>query len=113
MADRDVKAVAIEAAIFLNEAACSGEDAGGLMAELSREEVVGIVGPIGDAAIAEIIGTGISNEELSAAHHRVVRDQTAHNPGEPLDPGRFAEVVEILERLRRRGILGESGSVLE
>ena len=77
------------------------------MAELSREEVVGIVGPIGDAAIAEIIGTGISKEELSAA------DQTAHDPGEPLDPGRFAEVVEILERLRRRGILGESGSVLE
>jgi hypothetical protein len=36
------------------------------MAELSRDEVVAIVGLIGDVAIAEIIGTGITKEELSA-----------------------------------------------
>jgi hypothetical protein len=42
-----------------------------------------------------------------------VRDETAHNPGEPLEPGHIAQAVQILERLRRRGILGEAGSVLE
>ena len=83
------------------------------MAELSRDEVVAIVGSIGDVAIAEIIGTGITEEELSAAHSRVMRDQTRHNPGEPIDPGHIAQAVQILERLRRRGILGEAGSVLE
>jgi hypothetical protein len=75
------------------------------MAELSREEVVAIVGPIGDVAIAEIIGTGITKEELSEAHGRVVRDQTAHNPGEPLDPGHIAQAVQILgETATSRGI---------
>ena len=83
------------------------------MAELSRDEVVAIVGSIGDVAIAEIIGTGITKEELSAAHDRVVRDRTAHNAGEPIDPGHIAQTVQILERLRRRGLLGEAGSPLE
>jgi hypothetical protein len=83
------------------------------MAELSRDEVVAIVGPIGDAAIAEIIATGITRDDLIAAHNRVVRDMKSDKPGAPLEPGRFTEVVEILERLRARGILGEAGSTLQ
>ena len=83
------------------------------MAELSRDEVVVIVGPIGDVAIAEIIGTGITKDELIAAHDRVVRDRKAHNPGGPIEPGHIAKAVQILERLRSRGILGEAGSTLE
>jgi hypothetical protein len=82
------------------------------MSELSRDDVVEIVGPIGDAAVAEIIGTGISKDELVAAHERVVRDLKAHNPGPPLEPGHFAQVVVILERVRRDGLLGEAGSTL-
>jgi hypothetical protein len=83
------------------------------MSELSRDDVVLLVGPIGDSAIAEIIATGISKEELVAAHARVSRDHKAHNPGGPLTPGPFAQVVEILERVGRRGgILGEGGSTL-
>ena len=51
------------------------------MSELSRDEVVEILGPVGDAMAAEIIATGISKEGLVAAHDRVVRDRKAHNPG--------------------------------
>ena len=40
------------------------------MSELSSDDVVAIVGPIGDAVVAEIIGTGISKDELVAAHER-------------------------------------------
>jgi hypothetical protein len=83
------------------------------MAELSRDEVVAIVGPIGDIAIAEIIGTGITKDELIAAHDRVVTAQKAHDPGPPLEPGHIADAIRILERLRVRGILGEAGSTLE
>jgi hypothetical protein len=83
------------------------------MAELSRAEVATVVGEIGDPAIAEIIATGITKEELIAAHDRVVRDRNADNPGPPLEPGRIAKAVEILERLRARGILGEAGSTLQ
>ena len=81
------------------------------MSELSRDEVVEILGPVGDAMAAEIIATGISKEGLVAAHDRVVRDRKAHDPGAQLDPGAFATVVDILERLR--GLLGEGGSTLE
>ena len=34
------------------------------MAELSRDEVIEIVGPIGDVIVAEIIATGISKAKL-------------------------------------------------
>jgi hypothetical protein len=83
------------------------------MSELSRDDVVSVVGPIGDAAAAEIIATGISKEELVAANARATQDHRTHNPGGPLTPGRFAQAVEILERLGKRGeILGEAGSTL-
>jgi len=81
------------------------------MSELSRDEVVEILGPVGDAMAAVIIATGISKEGLVAAHDRVVRDRKAHNPGAELDPGAFARVVDILER--SHGRLGEGGSTLE
>jgi hypothetical protein len=84
------------------------------MAELSRDEAIEVLGPIGDVIIAEIIATGISKAELVAAHDRVVKDRETHDPGPPLEPGPFAKVVNIIERSRRRrGILGEAGSTLE
>ena len=64
------------------------------MAELSRDEVVGVLGRLSDVIIAEIIATGITKDELAAARERVVRDRKAHNPGPPLEPGPFAQVVE-------------------
>jgi hypothetical protein len=80
------------------------------MAELSRDEIVEILGRVSDAIAAEIIATGISKEELIAARDRVVRDRKGHDPGPPLEPGPVAEVVDILERTK--GLLGESGSTL-
>lgn len=82
------------------------------MSELSRDDVVAIVGAVGDAAVAEIIGTGISKDVLIAARDRVVKDHKAHDPGPPVDPGPFSQVIVILERLHRRGLLGEAGSTL-
>jgi hypothetical protein len=80
------------------------------MAELSRDEIVEILGRVSDAIAAEIIATRISKEELIAARDRVVRDRKGHDPGPPLEPGPIAEVVDILERTK--GLLGESGSTL-
>ena len=83
------------------------------MAELSRDEVVEILGPLSDPVVAEIIATGITKDQLVAAHDRVVRDRKAHDHGPRLEPGPFAQVVAILARLRAGGILGEAGSTLE
>jgi hypothetical protein len=81
------------------------------MSELSHDEVVEILGSVNDVIIAEIIATGINKAELVQAHDRVVRDRKAHNPGAPLEPGPFAQVVDILER--SHGLWGERGSTLE
>jgi len=84
------------------------------MAELSRDEVVTILGrELSDPVIAEIIATGVTKEELAAARDRALRDHKAHDPGQRLEPSRFAHAVEILERLHGRGILGQGGSKLE
>ena len=83
------------------------------MSELSHDEVVEIIGPVGDVIVAEIIGTGVTKDELAAAYARVVSDRKAHHPGPSLEPGPFARVVDILERAHGQGILGEAGSTLE
>lgn len=84
------------------------------MSELSKSEVVAILGSgLSDAAIADIIATGIGKDELVTAKERVLRDHAAHNPGPDLEPGRFARVIDILERLHAHGILGKGGSRLE
>jgi hypothetical protein len=83
------------------------------MSELSKADVISVLGPrLSDAAIAEIIATGISPDELVAARDRVLRDRAAHDPGPPLEPSRMAEVVEILEGMHANGLLGEAGSRL-
>jgi hypothetical protein len=83
------------------------------MAELSADDVRAIVGPLSDIVVAEIIATGISPDELAQAYARVKRDKKTHDPGPPLEPGPFAQVVEILERLDHEGLLGEAGSRLQ
>lgn len=84
------------------------------MSELSRADVVAILGrTLSDVVIAELIATGVTAEELAAARDRALIDSKRHNPGRPLEPGRFAHAVEILERLHGRGVLGEGGSALE
>jgi hypothetical protein len=84
------------------------------MSELSKDDVVAQLGArISDALAAEIIGTGISKEELALAYQRVVQDRKAHSSGARLEPGHIGRVVEILERLRSQGLFGEGGSRLE
>jgi hypothetical protein len=84
------------------------------MAELSEDDVVAILGPrVSDVLAAEIIAIGVTKEELKAAFDRVVKDRKAHDPGPPLEPGRFARVVDILSSVHERGMLGEAGSTLE
>jgi len=84
------------------------------MAELSEDEVFAILGrKVSDALAAEIIATGVTPEELRTAFDRVVKDRKTHNPGPPVEPGRFGRVVDILSSLHERGMFGEAGSTLE
>jgi hypothetical protein len=82
------------------------------MTELTRDDVVEVLGQVGDAVVADIIATGVTKDQLVVVRDRVVRQRKSHNPGPPLDPGPMAHAVEILER-RTKGLLGEGGSTLE
>jgi len=81
------------------------------MAELSRDEVAEVLGRVSDALAAEIIATGIDKAGLVAARDRVIQDRKSHMHDVAVDPGAFAQVVDILER--SRGLFGEGGSTLE
>lgn len=81
------------------------------MSELSRQDVISVLGPLSDAAVAEIIATGATTEVLAAARERIIRQHKTHNPGPPMEPGALASVIEILER-SPHGLFGESGSTL-
>ena len=83
------------------------------MSELSKSDVIEVLGSrLGDIAIAEIIATGITKDELLAAKARVLSDSKAHEPGAPQEPGHISQVVDILERLNSNGLLGAAGSTL-
>ena len=78
------------------------------MAELSRDEVVEVLGRLSDVIIAEIIATGITKDELAAARERVVTDRKAHDAGPPLEawtfrPGRRYPGAIAWPRDLRRG----------
>ena len=85
------------------------------MSELTRDEVLAAVHPIDDATVAEIIGTGITHDELVVACHLYARDRNAKTPGDA-PPGRVGRVVSILERAEAEvnvSWLGEFGSTLQ
>jgi hypothetical protein len=75
------------------------------MPELSRDEIISVMGPLDDKVIAEIIGTRVTKEGLIEAHKRVLLDLAQHDPGPPLDPGPIARVIEILERIPQDKLL--------
>ena len=71
------------------------------MTQLTRDDVIKAVGEIDDVAIAEIIGTGATSEELAEAHAWLANDEPLMNAGRPLPSGRVGELVEILEELEQ------------
>lgn len=71
------------------------------MTQLTRDDVIKAVGEIDDVAIAEIIGTGATAEELAEAQAWLANDEALMNAGRPLPSGHVGELVEILEELEQ------------
>jgi hypothetical protein len=63
---------------------------------LSRVDVISMLGPLDDAVVAEIIGTGASSEELAQARAWVANDEALINMGSRLPGGRVARLIEII-----------------
>ncbi|WP_225768981.1 hypothetical protein [Inquilinus sp. Marseille-Q2685] len=63
---------------------------------LSAEDVAGILGPVDETLVADVIRTGASREELVQAWAWVSSDEAMIGDGRPLPGGRVAALVELL-----------------
>jgi hypothetical protein len=82
------------------------------MTRLTRDDVIKAIGEADDVAIAEIIGTGATAEELAEAQAWLANDEALINAGRPLPSGRVGELVEILSELEQDEEDEEAGSVV-
>lgn len=64
---------------------------------LTREQVVSVLGPMDDEAIAEIIQSGASFEELHEAWRWANEDDALMGQGRPLPGTRVGKLIELLE----------------
>jgi len=66
------------------------------MTRITRDDAVKAVGGADDIAIAQIIGTGATIQELAEAQAWLANDESLMNIGRRLPTGRVGELVEIL-----------------
>ena len=69
------------------------------MRRITKDDAIKAVGGADDVAIAEIIGTGATVDELAEAQAWIANDEPLMNAGKPLPSGRVGELVEILTEL--------------
>ena len=69
------------------------------MRRLSRDDVIKAIGRADDVAIAEIIGTGATVDELAEAQAWIVNDEPLLNAGRPLATNHVRELIDILSDL--------------
>ncbi len=73
------------------------------MKSVTREDVVKAVGLIDDVAIAEIIATAPTLDELAEAQAWLANDEPLMNAGRPLPSGRVGDLIEMLMELEADG----------
>jgi len=64
--------------------------------ELTRDDVVAMLGPLDDTIVAEVSATGASASELAEAQAWIANNEAMMNEGRPLAAGQVARLVEIL-----------------
>jgi hypothetical protein len=70
------------------------------MAVLTREDVVAALGRVDDVAIAEIIATGATREELREAQAWIADDARLMSAGRPRASGRVGRLVDVLAAMQ-------------
>jgi hypothetical protein len=73
------------------------------MRRITRDDAIEAVGGADDVAIAQIIGTGATIDELAEAQAWLTNDEPLMNAGRQLPSGRVGELVEILTDLEANG----------
>jgi len=64
---------------------------------MTRQEVISVLGPVGDVTITEIVATGASLDELREAWAWVYGDEALINQGRPLPGIRVAALIDLID----------------
>jgi hypothetical protein len=70
------------------------------MGRITREDAIRAIGRADDSAIAEMIDTGATVDELAEAQAWMANDEPMLNAGRPLAQGRVRQLVDILSELQ-------------
>ena len=70
------------------------------MTRITREDAIRAIGRANDTAIAEMIATGATADELAEAQAWLANDEPMLNAGKPLAQGRVRQLVDILSELK-------------
>jgi uncharacterized protein (DUF433 family) len=70
------------------------------MTRITREDAIRAIGRANDTAIAEMIATGATADELAEAQAWIANDEPMLNAGKPLVQGRVLQLVDILSELK-------------
>jgi hypothetical protein len=70
-----------------------------MMAALTRDDVMAVLGPADDIVIAKIIASGATREELMKAYAWHINDEALVNEGRSLPSGRIGELINIMSAL--------------
>jgi uncharacterized membrane protein YkvA (DUF1232 family) len=72
-----------------------------MTAHVTRKDVIAMLGELDDVAVANIVATGATVEELAEAHAWITNDEALINAGKPLPGGRVGRLVEIVAAKER------------
>jgi hypothetical protein len=70
------------------------------MRHITRDDAIRAIGRANETAIAEMIGTGATMDELAEAQAWMANDEPLLNAGKPLAQGRVRQLVDILTDLQ-------------
>ena len=65
--------------------------------QMTRDDIVSVLGPVEDMLVAELQATGASVEELREAFGWFNSDEAFMNDGRPLPNSRIMEIISLLE----------------
>ncbi len=82
----------------------------GIIMQLTRSDVIRACGAIDDVAVAEILATGATADELAEAQAWLANDEPMMNSGRPLATGRVGRLVEILADVEDDEEIGPTSS---
>ena len=70
------------------------------MTIVTRQDIKEAFGPLDDVMVAEIVGMGVTPQELAEAKAWLTNDEALLNTGRPLAGGRVGRLVDLIATVK-------------